>query len=270
VTSIAGSHAVVTGGSSGIGLATARLLAGRGARVSVIALDDADLDALASDPPPGALLTAADVGDRRQAETAVAASVAARGPCDILVTSAGVAMPGYFQELGAEEFERHMRVNYFGTLWCIRAVIPSMTERRSGSIVAISSTAGLLGVFGYAAYGPSKYAVRGLCDVLRTEMRPHGVSVTCVFPSDVDTPQFHNENLYKPFETHAISGTVQPISAERVARAIVRGIDKGAPVVYPDPKTRVVARIAGTAPGTTRSYLAAVVRRAQRRHRPGD
>jgi 3-dehydrosphinganine reductase len=123
--------------------------------VSVIALDDADFAALADDPPPGAHLTAADVGDRRQAEAAVAASAETHGPCDILITSAGVAMPGYFNGLSAEEFERHMRINYLGTLWCVRAVALPMIEQGSGPIVAISSTAGLLGVFGYGAYAPS-------------------------------------------------------------------------------------------------------------------
>jgi len=261
---IAGSHAVVTGGTSGIGLATARMLADAGARVSVIALDDTDLASLAADPPPDAHLEAADVSDREATEAAVAACVAVHGPCDILVTSAGIAMPGYFEALPAAEFDRHMAVNYFGTLSTIRAVLPAMIERRSGSISAISSTAGLLGVFGYGAYAPSKYAVRGLCDVLRTEMRPHGIHVACVFPSDVDTPQFHHENRYKPHETHAISGTVKPIPGEQVAAAILAGIRRERPVVYPDPKTRAVARIAGTAPGVTRRVLDRIVRTARR------
>ena len=68
-----------------------------------------------------------------------------------------------------------MRVNYFGTLYAVRAVAPAMVEARRGSIVTISSAAGLLGVFGYSAYGASKYAVRGLCDILRTELKPHGI-----------------------------------------------------------------------------------------------
>lgn len=261
---IPGAHAVVTGGTSGIGLATARMLADAGSRVSVIALDDADMAALAEDPPGNAHLEAADVSDRAAVEAAIATSVSVHGPCDVLVTSAGIAMPGYFEALPIEEFERHMEVNYFGTLYAIRAIAPSMMERRTGSISAISSSAGLLGVFGYGAYAPTKYAVRGLCDVLRTEMRPHGVHVACVFPSDVDTPQFHNENLYKPHETRAISGTVKPITAERVAAAILRGIRRESAVVYPDPKTRAVARIAGFAPGTTRRVLDRIVRRSRR------
>jgi 3-dehydrosphinganine reductase len=264
-------HAIVTGGSSGIGLATVRRLASRGARISVIALDDSYLVALRADPPPRTAihLEAADVSRREQAEAAVAACVATLGPCDLLLTSAGIARPGYFQDIPAEVFDRHMAVNYFGTLYCIRAVVPAMLARRRGSIVAISSTAGLIPVFGYTAYGASKYAVRGLTDILRIEMRPHGIHVACVYPSDVDTPQLAGEEPYKPDELRRISGTVKPIPPEQVADAILRGVVRKRPVIYADPKTRWLARLAGSAPGFTRFYMNQATRRA-RRHRPAS
>jgi len=161
-------------------------------------------------------------------------------------------------------FERHMEVNYFGTLYCIRAVVPSMMARRRGTIAAISSTAGLISVFGYTAYGPSKYAVRGLCDVLRIEMKPHGVHVACIYPSDVDTPQLAGEEPYKPAETHRISGTVHPIPPEQVADAILRGIRRRSPVIYTDTKTRLLAKVAGAAPGFARLYMNTSTRLARR------
>jgi 3-dehydrosphinganine reductase len=259
-------HALVTGGSSGIGLATVRRLAGRGARISVIALDDPYLAALRADPPPRATvhLEAADVSRREEAEAAVARCTAALGPCDLLVTSAGIARPGYFQEIPDEVFDRHMAVNYFGTLYCIRAVVPAMLTRRRGTIVAISSSAGLIPVFGYTAYGPSKFAVRGLTDILRIELRPHGIHVACVYPSDVDTPQLAGEEPYKPEELKRIAGTIKPIPPEQVADAILRGVARHRPVIYPDPKTRWLARLAGTAPGFTRFYMSQSTRRARR------
>ena len=158
-----------------------------------------------------------------------------------------------------------MEVNYFGTLHCIRAVVPAMLARRRGSIVAISSTAGLIPVFGYTAYGPSKYAVRGLTDILRIELRPHGIHVACVYPSDVDTPQLAGEEPYKPDELRRISGTVKPIPPEQVADAILRGVARRRPVIYADPKTRWLARLAGSAPGFTRFYMNQATRRARRR-----
>ncbi len=265
-------HALVTGGSSGIGLATLRLLAARGSRVSVIALDDADLATLAAAPLPaaGLHLEAADVADRPALEAAVAACARAQGPVDLLITSAGITRPGYFEELPSHEFERQMAVDYFGTLYAIRAVVPSMIERRRGIIAAISSTAGILGVFGYSAYGPAKYAVRGLCEIIRVELKPHRIHVACVYPSDVDTPQLAFEEPLKPPELRAVSGTIKPIPPQKVAAAIIRGIEKRRPVIYAETKTRLVARIAGTAPGFTRLYMDVVVGRARRRRLRGS
>jgi 3-dehydrosphinganine reductase len=144
-----------------------------------------------------------------------------------------------------------------------------MAERRQGAVVAISSAAGLLGVFGYSAYGPTKYAVRGLCDVLRTELRPHGIYVGCVFPTDVDTPQFAGEQPYLPAETRAISGTVKPISADVVADAILRGIGKQRANIFTDRTTTVLDRLVRMAPGLTQRWLdrrvASVAGRAVRR-----
>ena len=137
-------HVVVTGGSSGIGLATVRRFLDAGSRVSVIAIDDADLAGLAADPPPGRHplhIGAADVADRFALEKAIGDAVAVHGPCDVLITSAGIVMPGYFEQLDIEHFEREMQVNYFGTLYAMRIVVPAMISRKRGAIIAISSAA---------------------------------------------------------------------------------------------------------------------------------
>lgn len=263
-----GKHAIITGGSSGIGLATVRLLVAEGARVSVIALDDDYLADVAADPPLGehrVHLIDADVADRSQVEAAIGACVAEHGPCDVLITCAGIVLPGYFEELPIEEFERENAVNYLGTLYAVKAVVGSMIERGGGSIACVSSTAGLLGVFGYSAYGPTKYAIRGLCDIIRNELKPHGIGVSCVYPSDVDTPQLAFEEPHKPPELKAVSGTIKPVPPEQVAAAILKGIQKASPVIYPELQTRFVARLSGMLPGFTRFYLDRVVARARRK-----
>jgi 3-dehydrosphinganine reductase len=260
-------HVIVTGGSSGIGLATVTRSARLGARVSVVALDDADLARLREAPPPGnhpLHLEGADVGDRAAATAAVRACIAAHGPCDVLVTSAGIARPGYFSELDDDQFERHMRINYFGTLWPIRAVVPAMADRGRGSLVLISSAAGLLGVFGYSAYGPSKYAVRGLAETLRTELKPLGIQVSCVYPTDVDTPQLGGEEQYKPAELRALSGTVRPIPPEQVADVILRAVLTGRARVHQDTSARLLARLVATAPAATQLWMDRKVRGARR------
>jgi short-subunit dehydrogenase len=241
-------HAVITGGSSGIGLAVASALGERGSVVSLIARDPGRLaDAAKSLRSKGieAHVASADVADKAAVTGAIAGLTAAAGPCDVLVTSAGQARPGHFHSLDDDVFRRMMEVDYFGTLHAVRAVVPSMIARGSGSIVAISSATAVLGIFGYTAYAPAKFAVRGLMESLRDELRPVGVHVACVYPPDVDTPQLAEENRFKPAETAAISGSVRPISAEAVALSIVRAIERKRYAVYPD---RSIALLAAFGP----------------------
>ncbi|MDX3781139.1 SDR family oxidoreductase [Streptomyces europaeiscabiei] len=266
---IGSSHVIVTGGSSGIGLATARLLAARGAKLSLIARGAARLDtaakqvsAAATDAPAASRRTptaaqgtptaaqrtsvaarAADVADQAALNRAIAELEAEQAqPCDILITSAGLARPGHFLDLPDDVFRQMIEVDYFGTLHALRAVAPGMVERGQGSVVAVSSAAGLLGIFGYSAYGPAKFAVRGLMESVRAELTPRGVHVGVVFPPDVDTPQLAEENRWKPRETRVVGGTIKPLTAEKVAAAIVQGIDRRRFTICPDTGTRALAR----------------------------
>jgi 3-dehydrosphinganine reductase len=116
---------------------------------------------------------------------------------DVLVTSAGSARPGYFIELDDAVFREQMELDYFGTLHAVRAVVPSMIERGRGHVVTVASTAALVGVFGYSAYAPAKYAVRGLSETLRSELAPLGIVVACAFPPDTETPGLAEENCIR-------------------------------------------------------------------------
>lgn len=238
-------HAIVTGGSQGIGLATARVLAARGARVSLVARDLDRLQMAAAAVGPGTAVAAADVTDDRAVTAAIADLVAEQGPCEILVTAAGASHPGYFAELDTAHFRAQMDLNYFGTLHPIRAVLDSMVARGSGTIVGISSGAGLVGVFGFGAYAPSKYAVRGLMDVLRAEVKSKGIFVACAFPPDTLTPGFETENLIKPVETAAVSAGIKPKLPEEVGAGIVRGIERDRHVITFDPQTALLVRGGG-------------------------
>lgn len=243
-----GAHAIVTGGSSGIGLATAALLAERGATVSLLARGRDRLERAAEElAARGATVhtRAVDVADPVALPAAIGELVEAAGPCDVLVSCAGLARPGRFLELPDEVFRQMIEVDYFGTLYALRAVAPGMVARGRGSVVAVSSAAGLIGVYGYSAYGPAKFAVRGLMESLRAELEPHGVHVGVVYPPDVDTPQLAEELQWKPAETRAITGTIRPIPAGAVAAAIVRGIDRRRFLICPDLGTRALARIGG-------------------------
>jgi 3-dehydrosphinganine reductase len=205
------------------------------------------------------------VAFRAAVAAAVSDVTAELGPCDVLLTCAGIAHPGYFEQLDDGIFRRTMEVDYFGTLYAIRAVAPSMIERRRGSVVGISSGAGLVGVFGYTAYGPAKFAVRGLLESLRCELAPYGIHVGCVCPPDTDTPQLAYENQFKPEETRALSGSIKPLTADRVAASITHGIERRAFLILPDWRSRLLARTVGPFRGTYAVAFDRAVRRARKR-----
>ncbi|MDF2090998.1 SDR family oxidoreductase [Knoellia sp. 3-2P3] len=260
-------HVLVTGGSSGIGRAFVRQVARLGSTVSVLALDDGDLAATADELASlgvGHVALPTDVADEGSVASAVARATGALGPCDVLLTCAGIAHPGYFEQLDDSIFRRTMEIDYFGTLYAVRAVVPAMVEHGRGSVVGISSTAGLVGVFGYSAYSPPKFAVRGLLEVLRVELRPKGIHVGCVCPPDTDTPQLAYENLFKPPETFAISGAIKPFTPERVAASIVHGMERGRFLITPDWQGQVVARTTGLAREAWFAYFDARVRTSHR------
>ena len=251
MTQLAGAHVLITGGSSGIGLATAARCLDRGAAVSLVARDPERLagarNVLVARQAPGARIatTSADVTEASALTRAIDGLVSELGPVDLLVTSAGEARPGHFTDLADDVFRAQMEVGYFGTLHAARAVVPSMIERRRGHLVFVSSTVALVGVYGYSAYAPAKYAVRGLAETLRPELKPHGIVVACAYPPDTDTPGLARENEQKPEATKRISATIKPRSADVVADAIVRGIERNRTVITADPQTAALFRAGG-------------------------
>jgi 3-dehydrosphinganine reductase len=258
-------HAIVTGGSGGIGLALVRRLVADGVRVSVLALGDERLEALAAISSAGrhtVHVEPVDVRDRSAVRAAVTRSEAEHGPCDLLVTCAGVGRPGRFVDLEDDEFERGLDVNYLGTLHPVRAVVAGMIERGRGDVVLVSSFAALLGLYGYSAYAPTKYAVRGLAETLRTELRPHGIHVACAYPTDVDTPMLAAEEPLKPPELRALASGGRVLTAEEVADTILRGIRDRRASILCDRRSAWMARFAGAAPGLTRRIVDLVVARA--------
>lgn len=225
-------HVLITGGSSGIGLALARGAAAAGAKLSLVARDAVKLEAaraaLRAERPEAAVVVAtADVAVQAEVLAALVEAERTHGPVDVLITSAGVARPGYFDEVPVEVFERTMAVNYFGTLYPLKAVVPAMRRRGRGAVVLISSGAGLCGIFGYTPYSPTKFALRGLAESLRAELAGTGVRVMIVYPPDTDTSQLAEENRTKPIETKAITAGAGLWTADAVARVTLEGLAKG-------------------------------------------
>jgi 3-dehydrosphinganine reductase len=231
---------LVTGGSSGIGLAAAKLFAASGAHVWLTARrKDVLKKALAEvhdagiSPDQHCGYVPADISNRHEALQVVAEVARLAGAPTVLFNSAGITYPGYFHDLSLDIIEQLMQVNYLGTVYMTKAVLPAMLERSQGHIINISSMAGYLGVFGYSAYGASKYAVAGFSESLRAELKPHGIRVSVAFPPDTDTPQLAFEEPLKPPETKAISGTAKALSPELVAGTILKQAARGRFFIFP-------------------------------------
>lgn len=244
-----GAHALITGGSSGIGLALARALAGQGIAVTIVARDQARLSAAHADilrAHPGARARAlrCDVTDAPALAALIADVERATGPVDIAVASAGIARPGRFGDLSEQDHRAAMEVNYFGALALARPALARMRARGRGRLLMIGSAAGLTGLFGHGAYAPSKFALRGLGQVLAAECGPDGVQVSVAFPPDVDTPMLAAEQALKPAELAAISAMGGVLSAQSAAARILRGLAAGRAEIMMTPQIWALARLA--------------------------
>jgi 3-dehydrosphinganine reductase len=262
-------HAIVTGGTSGIGLAAAGRLAVLGVHVSLLAIDGIDhgLATLrASSRRPGQQLDAVrvDVTDAAAVRAAVDGLAARHGACDLLLAAAGGAAPGLADELDEGVFRAQMELNYFGTLHAVLAVLPAMVERLGGRIVVVSSTLGVTGGFGYAAYCPAKFAVRGLAEALRAELRPHGILVSCAVPAATDTPGHAREQQAKSEWLRRAAPPGRLLTPEQVATAIVDGARRGRFLITADRRTRTTVRLSSVLAPLLRARLDRTADRARR------
>ncbi|KAA8885448.1 SDR family NAD(P)-dependent oxidoreductase [Nocardia colli] len=259
-------HVVITGGTSGIGLVVTELALSAGARVSVLALEDTGLESLSAfaESEPRLAVFAADVTNKAQVDAAVAKARTHHGDIGAVIACAGIARPDYFDRLTDTDFVRHIAVNYFGALHVIQPALPDLRAGGRGSITVISSLAAVLPCFGYGAYSPSKSAVRTLCEVLRQELKPQGVTVTVVMPPDVDTPQLAAEAATKPAELQALSSSV-PITATAVAEALLIGAARGRASVVPSRSGRLMHWLSAVAPRLMAWIMDRTIARVQRR-----
>jgi len=182
---IAGARALVTGGSEGIGYGIARALIARGAKVAIMGRDESKLRAAAQGI--GAVAVPGDVSVEEDAERAVGTVENEFGGIDILVNNAGIGYFAPLTELDTESFARVFAVNVTGAMFMARSAARRFVRQNSGNILNVSSTSGLSGGAQSSAYSGSKFALRGMTECWRAELRRHNVRVTLVNPSEVQT-----------------------------------------------------------------------------------
>ena len=183
-----GQHIIVTGASSGIGLAAARMLAERGARVSLIARRKELLDEAVASIGANAAGFAADVGDKAQLEAALDAAADHFGPIEGLFANAGLT-GGFtpFTAFDPDEFEKTIRVNLTSVFWATQKVLPAMIEAGKGAILITGSMASKRGMAMNPAYVSSKHGVLGLSRAIAMEMAQHNIRCNCIIPGFIVT-----------------------------------------------------------------------------------
>ncbi|MDJ0824364.1 MAG: SDR family oxidoreductase [Rhodobacter sp.] len=256
--------AFITGGSSGIGLELARLLARRGHSVALFARDANRLQAAAevieSETKGAKVATfAVDVGNREACLAAVDQAIADLGGPGWAIANAGIAEPGFFADQDLDTHDRHMRINYQGALYFAKACVPAMAP--GGKLVFVASGAAFFGIYGYSAYAPTKFAMRGLAEVLRVELAPKGVSVTLAYPPDTDTPMLEAENRLKSAATKEITAGGGLWRPADVARVILARADKGRFAAAPGVQMRALLGLHSLLGPALRAWQGWIVRR---------
>jgi short-subunit dehydrogenase len=244
-------RALITGASRGIGLATARALAARGAAVGLVARGEPELRARAEEL--GASAHPADVTDAASIQKATDAFVERAGGLDLLVANAGIAHFAPFADQPLEEAEEMVRVNVLGTIYTVKAGLSHLLDRASGHIVIVSSGAGLRAFPWAAVYGATKAADRGFAEALRHELSGTGVSLTTVFPGEVETHLHAHERERLP----DWRSNDEELPPERLAEAILTAVEKDQRAVYMPGIVRLLG-INGIAPRLTDRILVAI------------
>jgi 3-dehydrosphinganine reductase len=224
------SNVVVTGGSDGLGLAFAELIASKGAHVTVLARNASKLAQAKNAIEKKRLKLSqkivtivCDVSDEASVEKAMTAA----GQVDVLVANAGLSIPKLFVDQSGSETRQMMNVNFFGAENAARSVLPAMRKAKSGRVVFVASAMSLTAFAGYAGYCASKWALRGFAECLQSELAPVGVNVQIFYAPTMKTPGLASENLVKPAVTHELEAIGDALEPAEAARVLVGGIDSG-------------------------------------------
>lgn len=213
--------AIITGASSGIGLAAAKLFFQNGAKCVLAARRKGLIDSIAKELE-GSLPIETDVTQKKSVENLVSESLKVFGRIDILINNAGILIYKPIEQCSQEELRDVMEVNYFGAVRCVNAILPIMKKQGGGAIVNVASIAGKIGFPSLGYYAASKFAMVGYSQALRQELKQYGIFVSTICPGTVYTPM--TEEIIEGAKKKGKN--VLPISAETVAEKILFAIEK--------------------------------------------
>uniref|UniRef100_A0A8R1TSR4 3-dehydrosphinganine reductase n=1 Tax=Onchocerca volvulus TaxID=6282 RepID=A0A8R1TSR4_ONCVO len=235
--SFEGKHAFITGGSKGIGKAIAVALIRRGCSVSLAARNAKqlelvcnELNAFAKTKKNGAVAKyySVDVTSSYNVlEAIVKEAESELGDINILVNNAGCAVQGSFDSLDVSVYEKQMSLNFLSSVYMTKAVVSKMKESRDGHIIFVNSAAGQCPIWGYTAYGATKFAVRGFAEALHMELLPYNVQVSIIYPPNTNTEGYQHELLTMPKELKEINSCGGLFEPETVAECLIYNLSRG-------------------------------------------
>jgi short-subunit dehydrogenase len=241
----AGTRALVTGASRGIGRALSQALAERGATVGLAARSPDELQQLAATLPGRHHALECDVADFDSVQGAVDRLIGEAGGLELVVANAGIAHYGPFASVPLERIEAMTRVNWLGTVYTVRAALPHLLDRAHGHVVIVSSGAGLRSFPWAAGYGATKAAQRMFGEALRHELSGSGVGLTVVYPGEIATSLHDHEKASMP---DWYRGGPDAASPRKLAEATLRAVERDARAVHYPPLVRVLGAVHGLSP----------------------
>ncbi|MHA1726734.1 MAG: SDR family oxidoreductase [Promethearchaeota archaeon] len=229
-----GKTAIICGGSSGMGLAVAKLFVQHGGSVCIIArrvdvLNQAtkEIESVKSKNTEFVENISCDTTDFEKLKPLLEDFISRHGVPDYLFNAVGYACSKYVQDYTVEDFKNNMNVNYYGQLVPILILLPHFMKEKNGHIINFSSMMGYFGIMGYAAYAPTKHAIVGLSEALRNELIPYNIKISVVYPPDTNTPGLQKENETKPEECKMLSESAKILEPEEVGDVVIDGVLKG-------------------------------------------
>ncbi len=255
MTTISGRTAVVTGAASGIGRATAQLLATRGCPLVLVDKNEEGLAETAASVSVPTLVRPMDVGDRWAQQQLASEVKDWQGPIGLVLNNAGVTLSQTIAESSTEDLEWVMNINFWGVVHGTQSYLPILIEQDSGVIANVSSIFGIIAWPTQGIYNASKFAVKGFTESLRHELHGTGVRSVCIHPGGIDTNIVNNARIHQddkgrtdPEELKRDFKKVARTSPEKAAQTIVGGIEKGRDRILIGPDARATDWLQRVAP----------------------
>lgn len=266
---------IITGGSSGIGYATAENLLQKGAILCLVARNEAKLKEAAEklkQQKPGANVQyySCDVSNMDQVKATIQKIVDTNKRIDWLINNAGVAEAGRFESQPLEVMHNVMNVNYWGPVNITLAALPYLKQSSGAACAFVSSVAGYIGLFGYTHYTHSKFALSGLAECLRMEFADYNIPVTVIYPPDTETPMREREKATTLPECMALSANAKEVPASAVADKLVDAIMNGKFEAYLNFESKLIRILRGTMPGMLWKTVDDIVKKSRKERGVGS